>query len=153
MYELLDKIDSPADLKSLDMDGLGRLCREIREYIVECCSETPGHLASSLGAVELIVGFHYVFDSPTDKIVFDVGHQAYAHKLVTGRLDAFDTLRTLGGLSGFPKRGESEYDAFNAGHASTSISAAFGIAEAKLTQVVPAPAPEGAVLREGVAEE
>ncbi len=134
MYELLDKIDSPADLKSLDMDGLGRLCREIREYIVECCSETPGHLASSLGAVELIVGFHYVFDSPTDKIVFDVGHQAYAHKIITGRRKAFRTLRTEGGISGFPNRDESPYDIFGAGHSSTSISAALGLAEAARLQ-------------------
>ena len=128
MYAILDKITSPADLKGLGMEELRQLCAELRGYIIECCSTNPGHLASSLGAVELIVGMHYVFDAPGDKIVFDVGHQAYAHKILTGRREAFRTLRTEGGLSGFPKRSESEYDCFGAGHSSTSISAALGFA-------------------------
>ena len=130
MYTILDHIDTPADLKNLSIDQLRLLCSELRQYIVECCSSNPGHLASSLGAVELIVGFHYVFDAPADKIVFDVGHQAYAHKIITGRREAFKTLRTEGGLSGFPRIDESPYDAFGTGHSSTSISAAMGLAEA-----------------------
>ena len=127
MYELLDKIDSPADLKGLSLEELGKLCGEIRRYILECCAVNPGHVASSLGAVELIVGFHYVFDSPADKIVFDVGHQAYAHKILTGH-------RTRDGISGFPSRSESPHDAFGAGHSSTSVSAALGLAEAARLQ-------------------
>jgi len=134
MYELLDKIDSPADLRGLDLGQLEQLCAELRAYIIECCSVNPGHLASSLGAVELIVGFHYVFDSPEDKIVFDVGHQAYAHKILTGRREQFRHNRTKDGLSGFPSRSESEYDCFGAGHSSTSISAALGLAEAAKLQ-------------------
>ena len=130
MYGILDQIDSPADIKGLSIDELKQLCAEIRSYIVECCSNNPGHLASSLGAVELIVGFHYVFDSPSDKIVFDVGHQAYAHKIITGRRAAFASARTAEGISGFPKMSESPYDAFGVGHSSTSISAAVGLAEA-----------------------
>lgn len=130
MYKLLDRINSPEDLRALPEDKLGQLCAEIRAYIIECCSEVPGHLASSLGAVELIVGFHYVFDSPSDKIVFDVGHQAYAHKILTGRRERFRTLRTAGGISGFPSPSESPFDAFAAGHSSTSVSAALGLAEA-----------------------
>lgn len=127
---ILDKINSPADVRKLNIDELRTLCGEIREYIVRCCSENPGHLASSLGAVELIVGLHYVFDTPKDKLVFDVGHQAYAHKIITGRKEAFKKNRMEDGISGFPNRDESEYDAFGAGHASTSISAALGMAEA-----------------------
>lgn len=130
MSKLLDTIDNPKDLKQLNIDQLRELCAEIREYMVEVCSDNPGHLASSLGAVELIVGVHYVFDTPYDKFVIDVGHQAYAHKIVTGRKDAFRTLRETGGMSGFPNIQESEYDAFGVGHASTSISAALGYAEA-----------------------
>ena len=130
MYELLDRIDSPADLRTLDEGQLGQLCSEIREYMIEVCSRNPGHLASSLGCVELIVGAHYVFDTPDDKIVFDVGHQAYAHKILTGRREAFRTQRTAQGISGFPRIQESPFDAFGAGHSSTSISAALGIAEA-----------------------
>ena len=109
MYELLDKVNSPADIKALDMEGLRNLCSEIRAYMVECCSRNPGHLASSLGAVELIVGMHYVFDAPADKFVFDVGHQAYAHKIITGRREAFKTARCKGGISGFPRMEESPY--------------------------------------------
>lgn len=133
-YDILDRIDSPQDLKKLSMDELKVLCDEIRNYMVDCCSRNPGHLASSLGAVELIVGFHYVYDTPTDKIVFDVGHQAYAHKILTGRREAFKQNRTKDGLAGFPNRSESEYDAFGAGHSSTSISAALGMAEAARMQ-------------------
>lgn len=134
MYELLDRINSPADLKSLSLPELRSLCAELRQYMIEVCAEHPGHLASSLGAVELIVGWHYVFDAPCDKIVFDVGHQAYAHKILTGRREAFRTLRTQGGISGFPRRAENLYDAFGAGHSSTSISAALGLAEAARLQ-------------------
>ena len=134
MYELLDKIDSPADLRKLELGQLEQLCAELRAYLIECCAVNPGHLASSLGAVELIVGFHYVFGSPDDKIVFDVGHQAYAHKVLTGRREAFRQNRTKGGLSGFPSRSESEYDCFGTGHSSTSVSAALGMAEAAKLQ-------------------
>lgn len=130
MYELLDKINSPADIKGFDMAQLKKLCDELRQYIIEVCSTHPGHLGSSLGAVEIIVAYHYVYDSPADKIVFDVGHQAYAHKILTGRREAFATLRTKDGISGFPKPDESLFDAFAAGHSSTSISAAMGLAEA-----------------------
>ncbi|MBO4917857.1 MAG: 1-deoxy-D-xylulose-5-phosphate synthase [Bacteroidales bacterium] len=130
MYKILDRIDSPEDLRKLDPAELKELCAEIRSYMVECCSVNPGHLASSLGAVELIVGLHYIFDTPGDKVVFDVGHQAYAHKILTGRKEAFRQNRTREGISGFPKMDESPYDAFGVGHASTSISAALGYAEA-----------------------
>ncbi|MBQ9475659.1 MAG: 1-deoxy-D-xylulose-5-phosphate synthase [Bacteroidales bacterium] len=129
-YPLLDKIDSPADVKKLSIKELKQLCAEIRAYMVEVCAVNPGHLGSSLGAVELIVGLHYVTDTPKDKIVFDVGHQAYAHKIITGRREAFRRNRCEDGISGFPKMSESEYDAFGTGHSSTSISAALGLAEA-----------------------
>jgi 1-deoxy-D-xylulose-5-phosphate synthase len=131
MERLLDRIDSPRDLKRLAVDDLPRLCQELRDEIVETCARNGGHLGSSLGAVELNVALHYVFDSPRDKIVWDVGHQAYAHKLLTGRRDAFRTIRLPGGLAGFPERHESEHDAFGVGHASTAISAALGMLEAK----------------------
>ena len=133
-YTLLDKINSPADIKSLTIGQLRTLCEEIRHYMIECCSVNPGHLGPSLGAVELIVGLHYVYDAPSDRIVFDVGHQAYAHKIITGRREAFRKNRMKDGISGFPKRSESEYDAFGAGHSSTSISAALGFAEAAKIQ-------------------
>lgn len=133
-YTLLDKVNSPADIKSLDMEQLRTLCDEIRHYMIECCAVNPGHLGSSLGAVELIVGLHYVYDTPSDKLVFDVGHQAYAHKIITGRREAFRKNRMKDGISGFPKRSESEYDAFGAGHSSTSVSAALGFAEAAKMQ-------------------
>ena len=94
MYELLDKIETPSDVRSLTVEQLRELCKELRAYIIACCAENPGHLASSLGAVELIVGLHYVFDTPSDKLVFDVGHQAYAHKILTGRREAFRKNRT-----------------------------------------------------------
>jgi len=128
---LLDQIYSPLDLRRLGEDQLEQLCTEIRKEIIDVVSQNGGHLASSLGVVELTVALHYVFQSPVDPIVWDVGNQAYAHKLLTGRREHFDTLRKLGGLSGFTKREESEHDCFGAGHASTSISAALGIAEAK----------------------
>ena len=133
-YKLLDKIDSPRDIKGLSMDELRTLCEEIRRYMIECCAVNPGHLGPSLGAVELIVALHYVYDTPDDKIVFDVGHQAYAHKIITGRREAFRKNRTKDGISGFPKRSESEYDAFGVGHSSTSVSAALGFAEAAKMQ-------------------
>ena len=133
-YRILNRIDSPTDIKSLSMDDLKTLCEEIRHYMVECCAVNPGHLGPSLGAVELIVGLHYVFDAPEDKIVFDVGHQAYAHKIITGRREAFRLNRTKDGISGFPKRSESEYDVFGVGHSSTSVSAALGFAEAAKLQ-------------------
>src|SRR5512141_1613811 len=128
MARLLDRIDSPLDLKRLKVEDLPRLCQEIRDEIVATCARNGGHLGSSLGAVELIVALHYVYSSPLDKLVFDVGHQAYAHKLLTGRRDRFRTIRTMGGISGFPKRAESPHDAFDVGHSSTSISAATGMA-------------------------
>ena len=129
-YTLLDKVNSPKDVKALSIAQLRTLCEEIRHYMIECCSVNPGHLGPSLGAVELIVGLHYVYDAPSDKIVFDVGHQAYAHKIITGRREAFRKNRMKDGISGFPKRAESEYDAFGVGHSSTSVSAALGFAEA-----------------------
>ncbi|MCR4860231.1 MAG: 1-deoxy-D-xylulose-5-phosphate synthase, partial [Bacteroidales bacterium] len=134
MYELLDQINGPADIKGFTLEQLRTLCGELRQYIIETCAHNPGHLASSLGAVEIIVGLHYVYDAPQDKLVFDVGHQAYAHKILTGRRDAFRTLRTAGGVSGFPNRDESPYDAFGVGHSSTSVSAALGFAEAARLQ-------------------
>ena len=128
---LLSKIKSPADLKDFSIDELIQLSNEIRKHTIKVVSEIGGHLAPTLGVVELTVAIHKVFDTPDDKIVWDVGHQGYAHKLLTGRFDSFPTIRKLGGLSGFLKRSESEYDTFGAGHASTSISAATGIAEAR----------------------
>ena len=129
-YKWLDRIDSPDDLKKLSGSDLRQYCDELRQYIIEQCSSNPGHLASSLGAVELAVALHYVFNTPDDKIVWDVGHQTYAHKIITGRREAFRTTRKLGGISGFPRMSESPYDAFGGGHASVSISAAFGMAKA-----------------------
>ena len=129
-YTLLEKVNSPADLKRLSADELRLCCDELRRYIIEQCSVNPGHLASSLGTVELTAALHYVFDTPDDKIVWDVGHQTYAHKILTGRREAFRTNRRLGGLSGFPRMAESPYDACGGGHASVSISAAFGMAKA-----------------------
>ena len=129
-YTLLPQIDSPSDLKRLPIASLPNYCEEVRRYIVECCAKNPGHLASSLGAVELAVALHYIYDTPEDRIVWDVGHQAYAHKIITGRRDRFVDNRKAGGISGFPKMAESEFDAFGSGHASVSISAAFGMAKA-----------------------
>lgn len=129
-YKYLSAVDSPRDLKRLTQEELRVYCDELRRYIVEECSVNPGHVASSLGAVELAAALHYVFDAPDDKIVWDVGHQTYAHKIITGRREAFRTKRQLGGISGFPRMAESAYDAFGGGHASVSISAAFGMAKA-----------------------
>lgn len=126
--KILEKIKSPSDLKELTVDELYKLSDEIREEIMCVVSQNGGHLASNLGVVELTVAMHSVFNAPTDKIVWDVGHQSYTHKILTGRLDQLGTIRTENGLSGFPKRCESEYDCFDTGHSSTSISAAFGIA-------------------------
>lgn len=133
-YEILSTIESPADVKSLTDEQVAALCDEIREKMIDIVSVNGGHLSSNLGVVELTVALHRVFDCPADSIVFDVGHQSYTHKMLTGRYDRIDTIRREGGLSGFPKRSESPYDAFIAGHASTSISAAFGIAKAKAIQ-------------------
>ncbi len=127
----LNQIDSPADLKSLPRSALPALAKEIREQIVEVVSKTGGHIASSLGAVELAIAIHYVFNTPSDKVIWDVGHQAYAHKLLTGRRERFATLRQQGGLAGFTRMSESPYDAFTTGHSSTSISAGLGMAAAK----------------------
>lgn len=128
MTPLLDGISLPIDLRKLSVDQLPQVCAELRERIIHTLSTNPGHFASSMGAVELTVALHYVYNTPSDRIVWDVGHQAYSHKLLTGRKDRFDTLRKMGGLSGFPSPSESEYDTFTAGHASNSISAALGMA-------------------------
>lgn len=125
---LLDTIDSPADLRQLAEQDLQPLAHELRRFLIDVTSETGGHLAPGLGAVELTVALHYVFDTPRDRLVWDIGHQAYPHKILTGRRDAMRTIRKAGGLSGFLKRAESEYDSFGAGHSSTSISAALGMA-------------------------
>ena len=130
----LRDIHSPSDLRRLAVDDLEPLAGELRSYIIDTLSTHPGHLASSLGTVELTVALHYVFNTPDDKLVWDVGHQAYGHKILTGRYEAFPSIRTMGGLSGFPKRDESEYDAFGTGHSSTSISAALGMAVASELQ-------------------
>jgi 1-deoxy-D-xylulose-5-phosphate synthase len=128
---LLDKINSPSDLKKLKPEELRRLAEELRTTIIRTVSVNGGHLASNLGVIELTVALHYVFNTPEDKIVWDVGHQSYGHKLITGRRDSFTTIRKEGGISGFPKREESVHDAFNTGHSSTSISAALGIIEGR----------------------
>ncbi|MBI4666368.1 MAG: 1-deoxy-D-xylulose-5-phosphate synthase [Nitrospinae bacterium] len=130
-YNILKTISSPKDLKSLSINELNQLAAEIRQRIIEVVSRNGGHLASSLGVVELTLALHYVFDAPDDKIVWDVGHQCYAHKIITGRNDRFDTLRQSGGVSGFPSISESPYDCFSTGHAGTSISAALGFAQAR----------------------
>ena len=130
-YPILGKISSPDDIKQLNEKELTNLCEEIRGKIMETVSKNGGHLASNLGSVELTIALHRVFSSPKDAILFDVGHQCYAHKLLTGRFDKFDTLRTKDGLSGFMRPTESEHDPFVTGHSSNSISAAYGIYKAK----------------------
>lgn len=135
-YHYLNRIDCPADLKQLKIEELRAVCEELRQFIIEALSKNPGHLASSLGAIELTVALHYVFDTPNDKLVWDVGHQAYAHKILTGRRDRFHTNRQFKGLSPFTNPAESEYDAFIAGHASNSISAALGLDVAGNSNVV-----------------
>lgn len=127
----IEEIASPRDIKALDIEGLVDLCQEIRARIISVVSKTGGHLASSLGAVELAVSIHYVYDAPEDKVIWDVGHQAYAHKILTGRAKAFETLRCYGGISGFPSHFESEYDPFTVGHSSTAVSLAMGMAIAR----------------------
>ena len=129
--KILPKIKSPADIRELSDSELLQLSDEVRSFTIETITEIGGHLAPTLGVIELTVALHKVFDTPKDKIIWDVGHQGYAHKILTGRLDKFNTIRRMGGLSGFLKRSESEYDVFGAGHASTSISAAVGVAEAQ----------------------
>ena len=128
---ILESVNSPKDIKKLDDAQLKQLCAEIREYMIQTVSQTGGHLASNLGVVELTVALHKVFNSPTDQIVFDVGHQCYTHKIITGRREAFKTLRTEGGISGFIRPVESEHDIFSSGHSSVSISEAIGLAKAK----------------------
>lgn len=132
--QLLNSINTPADLRALREEQLPQLCNELRDFIIEALSHNPGHFASSLGSVELTVALHYVFDTPNDKLVWDVGHQAYAHKILTGRRDRFHTNRKLGGIKPFPSPQESEYDSFAAGHASNSISAALGLSVAAAMQ-------------------
>ena len=128
---ILETINSPADVKCLSEEQTATLCRELRCFLVEQVSRTGGHLASNLGVVELTVAIHRVFDTATDRLVLDVGHQCYVHKALTGRRELFDTLRQFGGLSGFPKPYESVHDAFMAGHASDSVSVALGMARAR----------------------
>src|ERR1700752_4612043 len=128
---ILKTIQTPADLKQLSPTQFPALCQELREQIIDVVSNVGGHLASNLGVIELTVGLHYLLNSPKDKIVWDTSNQAYAHKLLTGRRERFHTLRQYGGLSGFAKREESDYDTFNAGHAGTGVSAAYGMVEAR----------------------
>ncbi|MEI6089490.1 MAG: 1-deoxy-D-xylulose-5-phosphate synthase [bacterium] len=130
-YKYLFDINSPADLRKLPREALPQVCAELRNYLIDTVTQTGGHFGAGLGVVELTVALHYVLNTPDDKLVFDVGHQAYPHKILTGRRDLMKTIRKKGGLSGFPNRKESEYDAFGTGHASTSISAALGIATAR----------------------
>src|SRR5678809_87844 len=128
--ELLRQINSPEDLKKLPRERLHQVCDELRQYIIDVVSVHGGHFGASLGVVELTVALHYIFNTPYDQLVWDVGHQAYGHKILTGRRDNFITNRKYKGLSGFPKRTESEYDTFGVGHSSTSVSAALGMAMA-----------------------
>ncbi|HLA69031.1 MAG TPA: 1-deoxy-D-xylulose-5-phosphate synthase [Bacteroidota bacterium] len=130
-YKFLDEIRYPSDLRALDIKDLRSVCTELRDFLVDCVSKTGGHFGAGLGAVELAVALHYAFNTPEDKLIWDTGHQAYPHKILTGRKEKLQTIRQLGGLSGFLKRSESEYDVFGAGHASTAISAALGIATAR----------------------
>src|SRR6476619_550668 len=131
MTRLLDKIDTPLDLRKLDRKQLPRVAQEIRDTIIDVVSTIGGHFGGNLGIVELTLALHYVYNTPRDQLVFDTGHQSYPHKLITGRREQFHTIRQHGVISGFCKREESEYDVFNAGHASTSISASLGIAVAR----------------------
>src|SRR5215208_2055140 len=135
MYELLRTIDDPSKLRALERRQLGQLAAELRAYVLESVSKTGGHLSSNLGTVELTIALHYVFETPEDRIVWDVGHQTYPHKILTGRREAMGRLRMLDGISGFPRRAESKYDTFGTAHSSTSISAALGMAvSSKLKQ-------------------
>ncbi|MGO3743401.1 1-deoxy-D-xylulose-5-phosphate synthase N-terminal domain-containing protein, partial [Kerstersia sp.] len=128
--DLLDRIESPADVKRLERRDLKRLSEELRGFLLDSVSHTGGHLSSNLGTVELTIALHHVFDLPHDRLIWDVGHQSYAHKILTGRRSGMPRLRQQGGISGFPRRSESEYDAFGTAHSSTSISAALGMAVA-----------------------
>ena len=128
---LLSRIAGPADLKGLSAADLAQLAQEVRDFLIDSCSRTGGHIGAGLGVVELTIALHHVFDTPRDQLIWDVGHQGYPHKVLTGRADRMGTLRQEGGLSGFLKRSESPYDAFGAGHAATSISAAYGMAVAR----------------------
>ena len=130
MTELLKAIEGPADVRRLSRSQLKDLSHELRAYLLESVSKTGGHLSSNLGTVELSIALHYVFNTPYDRLIWDVGHQTYSHKILTGRKDRMSTLRQLGGLSGFPRRQESEFDAFGTAHSSTSISAALGMSSA-----------------------
>src|ERR1700741_2256647 len=130
MYDLLKTIDDPADLRRLDRRQLPPLADELRAFVLDSVSQTGGHLSSNLGTAELTIPLHYGFDTPRDRIVWDVGHQTYPHKILTGRRDQMHSLRQLGGISGFPRRTESDYDTFGTAHSSTSISAALGMAVA-----------------------
>ena len=125
---LLDLIESPAQLRAMEEELLPQLASELREYMMYCVGKTGGHFGAGLGVVELTVALHYVYNTPEDKLVWDVGHQTYPHKILTGRREQMHTLRLRGGLAGFPKRSESEYDTFGVGHSSTSIGAALGMA-------------------------
>src|ERR1700712_2427595 len=127
---ILDRVQSPADVRALRRDELPQLAEDVRARLIDVCSRTGGHIGAGLGVVELTIALHYVFDTPSDQLVWDVGHQGYPHKMLTGRRDRFETLRTENGLSGFLKRTESPYDAFGAGHAGTAISAGLGMATA-----------------------
>src|SRR6187399_2723859 len=127
----LSEINSPADLRQLRVEDLQEVADEVRQFIIDTCSRVGGHTGASLGAVELAVALHYAFDTPRDRLVWDVGHQAYAHKILTGRREQLPTVKQYGGISGFLRRDESEYDTFGAGHASTSLSAALGMAIAR----------------------
>src|SRR6184192_3435707 len=129
-YPLLETIESPAELRRLERAQLPQLARELRAFLVNTVAQTGGHLSSNLGTVELTIALHYVFETPRDRLVWDVGHQTYGHKILTGRREAMAHLRMKDGISGFPRRAESEYDTFGVGHSSTSISAALGMAVA-----------------------
>ena len=132
MYELLKTVNDPAELRKLDRKRLPQLAEELRAYVIDSVSKTGGHLSSNLGTVELSIALHYVFDTPDDRIVWDVGHQTYPHKILTGRREQMARLRMIDGISGFPRRSESKYDAFGTAHSSTSISAALGMAVAEI---------------------
>ena len=129
-YPLLATINSPVDLRACEEQQLQQVCDETRQFLIDTVAKIGGHLAAGLGTVELTTALHYVFETPYDRVVWDIGHQAYPHKILTGRRDSLHTIRQAGGLSGFLKRSESEYDTFGAGHSSTSISAALGMAVA-----------------------
>ena len=131
MKDYLKQFQFPEDLKDMDFDELELLSYEIRDFLIEKVSKTGGHLSSNLGAVELTIALHRCFDAPRDKIIWDVGHQTYVHKILTGRVDGFDTLRKYGGMSGFPKHRDSKYDLFDTGHSSTSLSLGLGLAAAR----------------------